>query len=329
MSSNRYKTFRQNHPDYVERERDRKRAGRNGMTEEELDEQRKRDREAKRAKREASKNVHGATYCTPQTFGKAVNKVMKALPDDESRRREVLVEINKRFGLRVVTAHSTSEWHEQLKSVDETIRLFYIQDDISRQAPGMKDVSTCKSSREKSQTRHLLYTLKEAFQLFKLDHPDVPVQFTKFAASRPYFVRLQRDIPANVCVCAIHANMHLMLDAISKVIDQPVLTASFVCDQEMETCMFFECSQCGLKVVKTVVCDWLDMFGETDVAFQQWVGGAKILQETTFTDMIDLHFLPKIGPYMRHCYVKRRQSHLFQQHISNVGEGDVVIQVKF
>ena len=52
----------------------------------------------------------------------------------------------------------------------EQVKSFYCKDDISRQAPGKRDVVTVGD--EKIQKRHLMMTLLEAYQSFKTDFPD-------------------------------------------------------------------------------------------------------------------------------------------------------------
>lgn len=51
---------------------------------------------------------------------------------------------------------------------------FYERDDVSRQAPGCKDVITVREDdgiKYKMQTRHLQCSLKEMYSIFRADHP--------------------------------------------------------------------------------------------------------------------------------------------------------------
>jgi hypothetical protein len=41
-------------------------------------------------------------HTTPQTFGISVKKVLRSLPTDENRRKDVMIDVNKRIGLRVI-----------------------------------------------------------------------------------------------------------------------------------------------------------------------------------------------------------------------------------
>jgi hypothetical protein len=323
----RAKKFRENHPEYRIAEIERMRNKRVNITESEKEMQRKRDRDRKRCKRQHQNSEMGL-YATPQSFGKAVSKVMKSLPEDESRMKDVMVEVNRRVGLRVINAKNNSEFVNRQSTSIASIQQFYVRDDISRQAPGMKDVSISKETKEKKQTRHMFFTLKEAFGIFKTECPDTTIKFSTFAASRPFNVKLQRDIPENVCVCAIHSNFHFMLDILSKLLGQSITPEeSFLCCQSSEDCMFLTCENCGWDKYNTVSTDWLEcVSGDTEVVYEQWFGGIKESVSSTFSDFLE-KFRSSLPGYLRHCYVKRVQSHHFQYSISNMEDDCVVMQV--
>lgn len=63
-----------------------------------------------------------------------------------------------------------------------------------------------------SQKRLVLCNLKECYQCFKEEHPDVKVGFSKFAESRPpYCILAGATGTHSVCVCKIHQNCILLL----------------------------------------------------------------------------------------------------------------------
>jgi hypothetical protein len=85
---------------------------------------------------------------------------------------------------------------------------FYCRDDISRQAPGIKDyvrMDQPDGGKEDVQKRHLMMTLKEAHGLLKMENGHQGVyRFTKFAELRPDYVALSSQMPHNVCCCKMH-----------------------------------------------------------------------------------------------------------------------------
>lgn len=87
---------------------------------------------------------------------------------------------------------------------------------MSSPRPGMKDVISVKDpktgKKQKLSTRLLMLNLSELYEAFKQEYPLVKVGSTKFMYLRP-----KNCIPAgtnkthNVCVCATHQNVKLML----------------------------------------------------------------------------------------------------------------------
>lgn len=130
------------------------------------------------------------------------------------------------------------------------VREFYSSDDISRQAPGIRDVKTMKDPdsgmRTKIQKRYMNMTVKEANTLFKTQHPTAEIKKSKFYELRPQNIALATEMPHNVCVCKYHANFDYLIKAInrkdgafpSKHCD---LLSLMCCSIEEERCMTGNC----------------------------------------------------------------------------------------
>lgn len=90
------------------------------------------------------------------------------------------------------------------------VREFYEKDDISRQAPGMRDVVTVREGgmKKKIQKRHLTTSILEAYRYFKNEHPESIIGKSKFAELRPSHVLRSSDTPRNVCLCRYHETCH-------------------------------------------------------------------------------------------------------------------------
>ncbi len=88
---------------------------------------------------------------------------------------------------------------------------FYESDSSSRMMPGKKDFISVKQAhgREQVQKRLILCNLKELYQLFKDEHPNERIGFSRFADLRPkkYCVLAGAH---SLCVCTIHQNVKLM-----------------------------------------------------------------------------------------------------------------------
>jgi hypothetical protein len=94
--------------------------------------------------------------------------------------------------------------HRLPEATKAQVLAFFERDDVSRQASGMRDFIRLGMS--SVQKRHMCFTIREAYFLFKQEFPDVAIRKSKFANLRPHHVRVQAETSKNVCVCAIHYN---------------------------------------------------------------------------------------------------------------------------
>jgi hypothetical protein len=149
------KNYRINHGDeYRETEKLRMREKRKNMTDAEKEVERRQARERMQSKRQKTVVETSAQdsdpYATPQSFGKAVSKASNALPQDRGRRIAVIHELCKRDSLEITN-------HEPPKFIGTTskeivfsfVNNFYLRDDVSRQAPGLKDTVYVKKVKAK------------------------------------------------------------------------------------------------------------------------------------------------------------------------------------
>lgn len=148
----------------LERERDRKRRDvkKMLMDKESLEEKRKNDRERKRKSRQRKKDENQitsvlntseiGTFKSQRSLKKAVTKVKRNLPQSPSKRTAVMKQLFKEFPSESVVPPVNRRIKIPVGDI-EKIRRFFLRDDISRQAPGMKDVKLVKNaatgSREK------------------------------------------------------------------------------------------------------------------------------------------------------------------------------------
>ena len=95
---------------------------------------------------------------------------------------------------------------------------FYESDESSWLMPGMKDFVSVKlldGKRVHIQKRLILSNLQELFQNFKEKHTTASINFSKFAELRPKYCILAGESGTHsVCICTIHRNIKLMLDAL-------------------------------------------------------------------------------------------------------------------
>ena len=91
----------------------------------------------------------------------------------------------------------------------------YEDDEFSRQIPGKKDyVSIAKGVHKQ---KHLvLCNLREMYAAFKEKYPNINLGFSKFCTFGPKWCVLAGSSGTHsVCICSIHQNAILLVDAIN------------------------------------------------------------------------------------------------------------------
>lgn len=285
------------------------------------------------------------TYKCVQTFGKAVNKVKRLLPESPHKKRAVLKKIvadviGPEIGklLNVLPKKPCVSLSEDQKNcvVD-----FFCQDDISRQAPGIKDYSTIKDkdgTKQKIQKRHLVMTVGEAYQEFKKGFPDLKVGKSKFYSLRPSHVLLHSATPHNVCVCKYHFNVIDLTQSIAKVIPgfpktHKDLLRTVSCDMPNEKCMYGQCSKCGQIDLKDIFSDNDHEDLKKEISWKQWEeddSGHPSLKKHVGTCEAALTKLEqKLGHFKKHCYVKKTQSDYVKKLKQDLSVGKAILQFDF
>lgn len=110
--------------------------------------------------------------------------------------------------------------HKTNPEVDKKVQQFYSDSEISKLLPGRKDFVTVRDELGKKsqiQKRLLLYKLETAHFKFLEQHPEVEISFSKFARLRPPEIVFAGSAGTlTQCVCVIHANPDLQLEALQK-----------------------------------------------------------------------------------------------------------------
>ena len=173
------------------------------------------------------------TYKNSQSFGKAVSRSRKTLPRSPTKKTAVV----KKLAMEVfpsIVSSLTEKKTRQTKlscSIKEKVMQFFNRDDISRQAPGKRDVKLVKDPSSGKRTlipkRHMLMTIGEAFGEFKKENKDILIEKSKFYELRPEHVILSSQMPHHVCVCKYHANFEFLIQSLSIIMNFPPLEEIF------------------------------------------------------------------------------------------------------
>lgn len=114
------------------------------------------------------------SYKSPRTLGKAVQRVKSVLPQSPSKKHAVVKRlIQENFGPEISNSifKTKKSGSRQILKESRSVIEFYNNDEISRQAPGKRDVKSVKDpvtgKRGLIQIRHMVMGIGEAYQQFK------------------------------------------------------------------------------------------------------------------------------------------------------------------
>ena len=301
-----------------------------------------RKREYRKRKRIESRSSPSkkSGYSTQQSLSRATNKVKERLPKSPGKKREVVKMLFKQCNMREdETEYRKTRMDRIAAETVQKVKTFYERDDISRMAPGKRDVISVKTAngKEKLQRRHLYMSIKETHQSFLKENPEIHIGLTKFSMLRPVQVRYSSETPANVCTCIYHQNVILALEAMHGCDPTfPVYDNTFsetcILSPEKEECWYGKCSHesCGFEFVYSCPENT-----EDKVSWRKWeeING-RIIKNVKSGQVQDLYeYLTKIvPPFLIHCFVKRKQAESYENDKSEAIEEKsetMMLQVDF
>ncbi|KAG1668796.1 Dipeptidyl peptidase 8 [Nymphon striatum] len=198
-------------------------------------------------------------FKTASALGKATARAKRALqnalPSSPKRKAAVM---KKLYTTIPDITLSTSEQLQEHKNgipadIVANVKNFYERDDISRQAPGRRNVINVRGAdgiKIQFQTRHLTSSILETHALFCEEFPDTRIGKSKFAELRPRHVLLSSKLPHNVCLCRHHENFIIAINALHKAnLSVPLyshdLPQLFLCNLPTHDCWFNNCNACN------------------------------------------------------------------------------------
>jgi len=293
--------------------------------------------------RNDNKGEEHSVYKSVQALGKAVKRVKVHLPNSPRRKSEVIRNLASAHGMKVKKVHKENGNKKLPESTVRCVQEFYLLDSISRQAPGMRDYVIQRSNGKKAklQKRHLIWSLKDTYALFKSEHSDIEIGLSKFCSLRPSNVLLSSATPRNVCLCQHHDNIRLLCDCLSKEISSfpcysNSFVDSFVCDVNSETCMTGNCKNC--PDFMTTLRDEASLDEETtwhewervtvDATEKPIKKMVKVQKEGTVDEALQ-SLEAKMPPFLQHVFVKRSQAKFFEEKVQNCKPEEAIVHVDF
>ena len=267
------------------------------------------------------------------------------------------------LNIRKPSVVKESEWWKTQKrasrkdrlSTEEQIRDFYESPTVSRVSPNKKDVITIDG--EKTQVHVMNMTLKEAFDLFKLENPEVKVGLTSFKALKPKQIKIVKETSHRSCLCQTCCNLALKIDCLKKFAEQTEkdklkqqligMTKSKLSD--MSVCPYIElpsndclqgtCLKCGPSMLQ----ERLELDWTTDETMQwyKWEGiqvtddklkvkrVTSCVSKTTNVQEFLSELQDDVKKYTPHIFRANWQHKQLQSCLQNLQPGQLVMLMDF
>lgn len=199
------------------------------------------------------------------------------------------------------------------------IKNFYQNNEFSRIMPGKKDkVSISKNVYE--QKRLLLCNLNELYAAFKFEYPALKIGLSKFCSLRPKWC-----VPAgspgshSVCVCAIHQNVVLLLNACGIEETYNDLMDYLVCSKNNRDCMLRHCYKCpSNENLKKYLLDKFEEWDqEEEVTYSAWVTTDRTQQVSvtvSFEEYVN-HLVKSLEKLLPHSFITKSQSNYLKESL--------------
>lgn len=218
---------------------------------------------------------------------------------------------------------------------------FYNSDINSRKMPGMKDAISLiiDGERTKVQKCLLLLNLKELHVSFKESNPKYDGGFSTFAKLKPRNCILAGTSGTHsVCVCTIHENIKLMIDAIdvrklTENTNKPLSNYKdclneIMCKEPSPDCYLDKCDQCpGTTEHSTKLSKLLDDSCISHVQCSSWTGTDRstLLTQQVKVDEFINELCNRLQILKPHSFIAKQQTLFISEKKKNLREGEKVI----
>ena len=287
-------------------------------------------------------NTPSKAFKSAASLGKAVRRVSRFLPQSPGKKAAVVRKLAISTSLFGPARGQSNALKIPNKTVEQ-VQEFFQRDDISRQAPGMKDAILVRdgTTKKRVQKRHLTMTVQEAYKCFCNDNPNLIIGKSKFSELRPKHVLLSSQTPTNACLCRYHENINLLLQGLhGKLPDVfPLKTTDLivnsVCNPDSEICMFGSCDKCGnlLGFERGIGSKFNNDDDEPiETKWYSWdsIDGKqqKVLKEGLIDECMDV-LRAQLPKFLQHDFIKKKQSSVFQSLKSSVDMQTGLLQMDF
>lgn len=209
--------------------------------------------------------------------------------------------------------------------------------------PGSSDCVSMivDGQKQKVQKRLMLYTVNEAYKLFKTQNPSSKIGLTKFMELRPKNCVLPGGAGThNVCVCTYHENVKLMISSSNlSILSKGELSDYELCIKRMicegstnETCFLRKCSLCSnYNKFKSALQQLFYEHSIDLIKFKQWtnVDRCDLVELEQTRDEFVEYFCNKLDKLVTHDFIKKQQSAFVHNKKNSLKEGEFLVSGDF
>lgn len=227
------------------------------------------------------------------------------------------------------------------KMLPKLIEKFYIDDSNSVVAAGKKQYKT--KNKVQKQKRYITSSLKILHQKF-IDQTNMKVSYSTFCHYRPFWVLIPNNTQRDTCMCTIHTNIDLIVQALHKedIVNEKNATellTSQCCSIYNENCLMRNCDDCKNKVIR-----YNEFTNEETIKYFQWIRSKEKIttkkgpktttitkKEEFITTRLELiNLLEKnLNSFMKHCYKIHIQYCTMKELRERLSVNEAILHVDF
>jgi hypothetical protein len=222
---------------------------------------------------------------------------------------------------------------------------FYEDDDNSRLLPGMKNKKSIVVNGRKvlKQKRLILFNLRVLHTKFRKENEDINIGLSKFGELRPDNCVLAGEGGTHVvCVCVLHQNCKLMLNAINlskltKDTEFPLQTYHdclnfLLCQEPKDVCHSNSCPSCtGTEKLNKYLLELLQACDVTEIKYSLWCTTDRATMQTKTSSRED--FLIELGSILEklkpHNFIGEKQTAYFHELKNSLKDGEFLVLCDF
>ncbi|KYN18869.1 hypothetical protein ALC57_08809, partial [Trachymyrmex cornetzi] len=189
----------------------------------------------------------------------------------------------------------------------------------------------------------LLSDLKGLFSKYKEENKGFLLSFSKFAQLRPkHCILMGAAGTHSVCVCTLHQNVKLMLDAInvkylSQQTDKPIADSKdslqqIMCENRSPNCHLDDCTECpGILHFSIYMLQLLHDNNILNVTFSNWTSTDRSFLHTQILDSEEFveQLSEKLMILKPHALIAKQQIQYFEYRKANLCAGEVLVTLDF